>query len=297
MPLADGRTQRVARDPDRQRRQRVDARARRPSLFGRAVRQTLEPRLFYVNTPYRRQDDLPNFDSGAEGLQLRFDLHRERVLGRRPRLRLEPADRRRDLARARSRDAAPRRCAWASRSATAFSDQRVTPDDVPLTQRFSDVLVFGSTSLVPRWNFDTAVQYNPDSHRIERSLAGLRYSPGPYRTVGADLPAHARPLGAGRARLAVAGLRARARGERGERAAGGNGCGGTLYSVGRVNYSTRDSRLTDSIVGLEYDAGCWIGRVVVERLSTGRSEATTRLLLAAGTRRPVAASAPIRSGS
>ena len=52
-----------------------------------------------------------------------------------------------------------------------------------------------------------------------------------------------------------------------------------MYSVGRVNYSTRDSRLTDSIVGLEYDAGCWIGRVVVERLSTGRSEATTRLLL------------------
>ena len=61
--------------------------------------------------------------------------------------------------------------------------------------------------------------------------------------------------------------------------AGSAGCGGTLYGVGHLNYSTRDSRLTDSIVGLEYDAGCWIGRVVVERLSTGRSEATTRLLL------------------
>jgi LPS-assembly protein len=33
------------------------------------------------------------------------------------------------------------------------------------------------------------------------------------------------------------------------------------------------------VVGVEYDAGCWIGRVVAERLSTGRSEATTRLLL------------------
>ena len=33
------------------------------------------------------------------------------------------------------------------------------------------------------------------------------------------------------------------------------------------------------MVGLEYDAGCWIGRVVAERLSTGRTEATTRLLL------------------
>ena len=71
----------------------------------------------------------------------------------------------------------------------------------------------------------------------------------------------------------------RAERDRSERPAGGGGCSGTLYSVGRVNYSTRDSRLTDSIVGLEYDAGCWIGRVVVERLSTGRSEATTRLLL------------------
>ena len=76
----------------------------------------------------------------------------------------------------------------------------------------------------------------------------------------------------------MAGLRP-ARGERGDGAARGNGCSGTLYGVGHLNYSTRDSRLTDSIVGLEYDAGCWIGRVVVERLSTGRSEATTRLLL------------------
>ena len=41
----------------------------------------------------------------------------------------------------------------------------------------------------------------------------------------------------------------------------------------------RDSRITDSVLGFEYDAGCWIGRVVAERLSTGRSEATTRLLL------------------
>jgi LPS-assembly protein len=57
------------------------------------------------------------------------------------------------------------------------------------------------------------------------------------------------------------------------------GCGGSWYSVGRVNYSLEDSRITDSVLGFEYDAGCWIGRVVAERLSTGRREATTRLLL------------------
>ena len=31
--------------------------------FGRAQRQTLEPRLLYVNTPYRDQTGLPNFDA------------------------------------------------------------------------------------------------------------------------------------------------------------------------------------------------------------------------------------------
>ena len=46
-----------------------------------------------------------------------------------------------------------------------------------------------------------------------------------------------------------------------------------------MNYSLRDSRITDSLLGLEYDTGCWIGRIVAERLSTGRSEATTRLLI------------------
>src|SRR5947209_13757395 len=39
---------------------------RETSFFGRTVRQTLEPRLFYVNTPYRRQEDLPNFDAAPK---------------------------------------------------------------------------------------------------------------------------------------------------------------------------------------------------------------------------------------
>jgi LPS-assembly protein len=64
-------------------------------------------------------------------------------------------------------------------------------------------------------------------------------------------------------------------------AVGGSGgsCSGRLYTVGRVNYSAVEKRVTDSIAGFEWDAGCWIARVVAERLSTGRSEATTRLLL------------------
>ena len=113
-----------------------------------------------------------------------------------------------------------------------------------------------------------------------RSVVGARYSPAPYQTVGMTY------------RLAT-GLSELLNNEQVELGwqwpvygaarsatnANPNACKGSLYTVGRVNYSTRDSRITDSVVGLEYDAGCWIGRVVAERLSTGRTEATTRLLL------------------
>jgi LPS-assembly protein len=35
------------------------------NLLGRAWTQTFEPRAFYVNSPYRPQNYLPNYDSGA----------------------------------------------------------------------------------------------------------------------------------------------------------------------------------------------------------------------------------------
>lgn len=247
-------------------------------LFGRSVRQTLEPRLFYVDTPYVRQDNVPNFDAYPKDFN--FDsIFTENSFSGVDRV----SDSHQLTAGLTTRFLDPQTGVEALRLGVAqrylFRDQRVTPDGTPLTQRFSDILVLGSTSIVPHWNFDADAQYNPDNHRIEQSLAGFRYSPGPFRTLSFNYR-----LQRGLSEQVELGWQwpvyGPARGnDRGEQAAGGGSCGGTLYSVGRVNYSTRDSRLTDAIVGLEYDAGCWIGRIVVERLSTGLSEATTRLLL------------------
>ena len=254
---------------------------RETSFFGRAVRQTLEPRLFYVNTPFRRQDNLPNFDAAAKDFN--FDsIFTENAFSGVDRV----SDSHQLTAGVTSRVLDPQTGVEALRVGVMqrylLRDQRVTPDGAPLTQRFSDVLVLGSTSLLKDWNFDAQAQYNPDNRRIERSIAGFRYSPGPFRTVNLNYR-----LSHGLSEQVELGwqwpvygrARASARSDDGERSGAGAGCGGTLYSVGRVNYSTRDSRLIDSILGLEYDAGCWIGRLVVERLSTGRSEATTRLLV------------------
>jgi LPS-assembly protein len=251
---------------------------REAHFFGRAVRQTLEPRLFYVDTPYHQQSDLPNFDAYPKDFN--FDsIFTENAFSGVDRV----SDAHQMTAGLTTRLLDPVTGVEALRLGIAerylFRDQLVTPDGPPLTQRFSDVLVLGSTTLVPHWTFDADAQYNPDSHRIEQSLAGFRYLPGTFRTVSLNYR-----LQRGLSEQVELGWQwpvygpARSN-EKGEGASGSGACRGTLYSVGRVNYSTLDSRLTDALFGLEYDAGCWIGRVVVERLSTGRSEATTRLLL------------------
>jgi LPS-assembly protein len=261
--------------------------------FGRALRQTLEPRLFYVNTPYRNQSLLPNFDSAVKDFN--FDsIYTENAFSGVDRV----SDSHQLTAGVTTRLLDPATGVEAMRLGLVqrflFNDQRITAEGLPFTRRFSDILLLGSTSVLPRWTLESSVQYSPDTQRVVRSIASARYSPGPFRTLNATYrltrglseqielgwqwplygTAAERPAGA-----AVAALPSVSEGGGGLRLNGKTACGGTWYGVGRVNYSARDSRITDSIVGFEYDAGCWIGRVVAERLSTGRSEATTRLLL------------------
>jgi LPS-assembly protein len=253
---------------------------RTANAFGRAVRQTLEPRLLYVNTPTREQSHLPIYDAAAKDFNF-VSIYGENTFSGVDRVsdahQLTGGFTTRLVDEASGGEVL--RLGVVQRY--LFRPQRVTPqpdgtpDGEPLTQRFSDVLLLGSTSVLPQWTFDAAMQYSPDIQRSVRTILGARYSPGRFRTVsttyrfarglseqmelGWQWPIVERPSAL--------------------RTASGNGCTGSWYGVGRVNYSMKDSRVTDSVLGLEYDAGCWIGRVVAERLSTGLSAATTRLLV------------------
>lgn len=253
---------------------------RTDTTFGRAVRQTLEPRLLYVNTPTRLQSHLPNYDAAAKDFNF-VSIYGENTFSGVD--RVSDAHQLTGGFTTRLVDEASggevlrlgivQRYLLRPQQVTAQPDG--TPDGEPLTQRFSDVLLLGSTNVLPQWTFDAAVQYSPDIQRSVRTILGARYSPGRFRTVsstyrfarglseqmelGWQWPIVERPPAL--------------------RSSSGSGCGGSWYGVGRVNYSLKDSRVTDSVLGLEYDAGCWIGRIVAERLSTGRSAATTRLLV------------------
>jgi LPS-assembly protein len=247
------------------------------SFFGRAFRQTLEPRAFYVHTPFRDQSLLPNYDSAATDFNF-ATIYTENAFGGNDRI----SDNNLLTLGATTRLLDPATGAEAARFGVAqrlrFKDQRVTlPGGEPVSERLSDILFGASVNWVPQWSTDATVQYNPKTGRSIRSTIGARYNPGNYRVVSA-----AYRLQSGSSEQIDVGWQWPINdlwGDRGKNLGPGMGEGeGRWYSVGRLNYSLQDKKLVDAVVGLEYDAGCWIGRVVMERLQSSTSSANKRIL-------------------
>jgi len=247
------------------------------TLFGRSLRQTLEPRAFYVNTPYRDQHLLPVYDSGERDFNLSTIYSENDFVGN---------DRISDsnllTLGVTSRYLNPDNGAEVARIGMAqrlrFQDQRVTlPGGTPGTDRISDVLFGGSINWDPRWGFDAAVQFNPQTRESVRSTLSGRYSPGRLRTV--SLAYRFQRDSSEQLDLSWQWPVADLWGDGGKNQGLGQGQGsGRWYSVGRLNYSMQDRKLVDSLLGFEYDAGCWLGRIVLQRLQTSTISATESIM-------------------
>jgi LPS-assembly protein len=253
------------------------------SFFGRSLLQTLEPRAFYVRTPYRNQSFLPVYDSGANGFNFatvftenafvgndRISDENLLTLGVTSRL-LDPAT-----------GAELVRFGVAQR--LRFEDQFVSlaqaatePTTPAVTDRLSDLLLGASVNWTPQWSVDAATQYNPKLGESERNTFGARYSPSNYRVVSASFRRQrglSEQLDVGW-QWPINDLW----GDKGEDLGAGRGQGGgRWYSVGRLNYSMLDKKLVDSVVGFEYDGCCWIGRVVLQRSQNSITTANTKIM-------------------
>ena len=255
------------------------------SYFGRSFTQTLEPRAFYVRTPYRNQDFLPNYDSGANSFNFATVFTENAFVGND---RISDANLLTLGLTSRLLD--PATGVEAVRLGVAqrlrFDDQRVSlpaigttpvPGALPVTDRVSDLLVGASVNWVPQWTFDSTVQYNPKINESELASVGVRYNPGNYRTVSAAFRRQrniSQQIDVGW-QWPINDLW----GDKGQDLGAGRGQGGgRYYSVGRLNYSTLEKKLVDAVVGVEYDGCCWIGRVVLQRSQNSTATSNTRIL-------------------
>ncbi len=245
--------------------------------FGRNFVQTLEPRAFYTYTPYRDQSMIPVYDTAANDFNFATIYTENGYSG---------SDRIADnnlltlgvTTRFLDADTGAEAARFGIAQRVRFSDQKVVmPGESPVSERLSDVLLGAGINWTRQWGFDSTVQYNPKTERSIRTTIGARYNPSDYRTVSA-----AYRLQRGTSEQIDVGWQWPINdlwGDKGRDLGPGRGQGGgRWYSVGRLNYSLQDRKLVDTVIGFEYDSCCWIGRVVLERLQSSVTTATTRLL-------------------
>ena len=249
---------------------------RESTLWGRHFVQTLEPRAFYVHTPYRNQSHLPNYDTGAADfnfasiyLENAFFGHDKiadnnlLTLGLTTRF-LDP-------------DSGSQYARFGVAQRLRFDEQRVTLNSTtnPAEAGLSDILLGAEVNLDERWTLDSTTQYNPLTDQSVRSTVSARYHPGNYRVINA-----AYRFQRGVSEQVDASWQWPLNdlwGEPGRELGAGRGQGpDRYYALGRLNYSMDQSKLIDTLLGVEYDAGCWLARVVYSRTQTSTSSAVER---------------------
>ncbi len=247
------------------------------SYLGRSFIQTLEPRAFYVNTPYRDQNGLPNYDSAANDFNF-SSIYSENAFVGNDRI----SDSNLLTLGLTSRLLNPDSGAEAARFGVAqrlrFKDQNVTlPLGTAVTDRISDFLLGAAINWTTHWALDSTVQFNPKNEQSVRATLGASYRPGNYRSFSAGYR-----FQRGLSEQLDLGWQWPLNdlwGERGQELGAGGGQGAQRwYSVGRLNYSLSESKLVNATLGFEYDGGCWLGRVVLERLQTSASTANQRVM-------------------
>ena len=251
---------------------------REARFFGSNLIQTLEPRAFYVYTPYRDQRQLPNYDTASNDFNF-ASIYTENAFVGHDKIsdnnlltlgvttRFVDADSGAQLAR------------FGVAQRLRFNDQQVTlnPLDATAQAGFSDVLLGASVNVHDSWAVDSTVQYNAKTDQSIRSTIGARYNPGSYRVINAAY----RYQRDASEQLDVSWQWPinNLWGDKGQDLGAGRGQGeGRYYGVGRLNYSLNERRLVDTILGVEYDAGCWLARAVLERVQTSTSTSTGRLM-------------------
>jgi LPS-assembly protein len=230
--------------------------------------QTLEPRAFYVYIPYKNQTDAPVFDTALDDFNFSQLFAENRYIGN---------DRVGDAnqltlaltSRYLDRETGAERLRLAVGQRFYFQDQRVSLNEPLRSASTSDFLVGAEGRLSSAWSLASLLQYNFDSHDVERLNLGVRYTPAPGRVLNATwryTRALVDPAGAIEQIKQVD-------------LSGQWPVSERWTLLGRWNYSLTDRKTLEAVAGIEYNADCWVLRIVGQRLTTTTQQATTSVFV------------------
>ena len=227
-------------------------------LFGQDFIQTLEPRAFYVYTPYRNQNFQPLFDTAQSDFGLAEIFTENTFVGND---RIADANKLTVGVTTRfiSADSGDERARFTIAQQYYFTQQRVTllPTETPDTANHSDLLFGASFKLGPTFATGLAFQYNPSTEALIRSNVGFAWSPGEREVI--NLSYRYTQQTASTADTPINQFILSAQWPLTHR----------LYGVGRVNFDFNEHKVVDGLVGFQYDADCWTLGVGFQRYANG----------------------------
>jgi LPS-assembly protein len=224
----------------------------RPSGSHADRRVTLEPRLMYLYVPYRNQDSLPMFDSGAPDLNWVQLFRTNRYVG---------LDRIGDAnqvsfgvtSRLFSSQSGMRYLSATLGQTLYFDTPRVhLPDEPPHSTDVSDLIAQVELQAFKNWNVDLGLQWNHGQSQVERSQVQVQYRPNSTQVMNFGYRFQ-------RDRLEQADF-------------------STAWPLtnswkfyGRMLYSLREDQTIESFAGFQYSSCCWGVRAVARDYVSRRS--------------------------
>lgn len=220
---------------------------------GRAQRRlTLEPRLLYLYTPFRAQDELPVFDTGLPDLNLVQLFGTNRYVGAD---RVSNANQASVGVTARLFDADSGSRFLAATIGQTFYFERLRvglPGEPPRRGNESDLVAELALTAYKDFNVDFGLQWNPQDSRSERAQVRVQYRPDDARVLNLGYRLQ-------RDRLEQADV------------SGAWPIAKRWNLFARWTYDLQENGSLERFAGLEYKACCWRLRAVARRFVSSRT--------------------------
>lgn len=230
---------------------------RETKIFGEGFSQTLEPRLFYVYIPHKDQSHIPNFDSGVQGFSFARVFSENKYSGND---RINDANRLTMSLSSRLID----ENTGVERFRVAVAKQvhltRPKVGVVANPKRNSDIVLAVRGKITPALSATHSMQIDHSKSRTDVMRSIISYQP----EIGKVLNLGYRYTRGVLAQYDISGQWPITK---------------RLRIVARKNYSLRDTRDLNELIGLEYNACCWTVRFVSQKLRTSNTRTNTTFFI------------------
>ncbi len=226
------------------------------SWFGHDFTQTLEPRLFYVRTPYRDQSLIPAFDTADADISYAQLFAENRFVGGD---RIGDANQVTAAVTTRFLESnGEERARFAIGQRFSFIDERVTlPGDGPNANSNSDLLFSAVGKFSAQLSASLDIDYSESNHGLNQTNLIMRWQPASKKLLNLqyirDLPNQIQQFDT----------------------SGQWPILDRWYAVGRVDYSIPEHKIVQGLLGVEYKADCWVFRFGGQHIQTATNISST----------------------